>query len=489
MANKNGLIIIIAILLALISMVLFCTTGSDKIPITTSSKEALDKYLKGRDFMERFSNTKAIENLEDAIKIDSQFAMAYMLLAFLQYTTPEYFNYLDKANSLKDIVSEGEKIYISAIQARVIGKIGEQEQLLKELVELYPKDERAHMELANFYFAQQEFEKAIEEYKECLKINYRFSLPYNMMGYSYRNINDYENSEKAFEQYIELIPDDPNPYDSYGELKMRMGKYGESIESYYKALKLSPKFTASHLGIAANLNFLGKHKEARDQLQELYDLADTDDERKTALFGMAVSFVDEGKLKAGIEVFNRRMELSQKTDDLNNLVGDLRLIAYICLELKQPDKAEESYEKSIKVINESNYAQDIKDNSNREIHYFKVQLALVRNDLPTAMVELEEYRKVAKEFASIVRTRMMHELNGMVALYEMKYEEAIKEFELGREQSARNLYRTGLAYEGLGDKAKAIDFFDRAAHFNSTSDINYAFIRIKALEKLKELKS
>ena len=28
-------------------------------------------------------------------------------------------------------------------------------------------------------------------------------------------------SEKAFEKYIELIPDDPNPYDSYAELLMQ----------------------------------------------------------------------------------------------------------------------------------------------------------------------------------------------------------------------------------------------------------------------------
>jgi len=309
-----------------------------------------------------------------------------------------------------------------------------------------------------------------------------------MMGYSFRNLGDYENAEKSFEQYIKLIPDDPNPYDSYAELKMRMGKYGESIESYYKALKVNSKFTASHLGIAANLNFLDKHQDAREQLRDLYDITHAENERLLALFGIAISYIDEGKLEDGIKTFEKRIKKSKMTNDYTSVVSDSRLISYIYLELNKPDEAEEVYNNSMSLIEDSDYNQDIKDNAKREAPYFMVQLALARNDLPTAQVELGKYKKTAKEYASILRNRVVHELAGIIALHEKKYEEAVKELELGREQSADNLYRTALAYEGLSDTAKAIEMFDRSAHFNGLNDFNYSLIRKKALKKLSELK-
>ena len=35
--------------------------------------------------------------------------------------------------------------------------------------------------------------------------------------------------------HIELIPNDPNPYDSYAELLLKLGKFDQSIENYKKA--------------------------------------------------------------------------------------------------------------------------------------------------------------------------------------------------------------------------------------------------------------
>ena len=52
-----------------------------------------------------------------------------------------------------------------------------------------------------------------------------------MLGYAYRQEGDYANAEQAFKKYIELIPNDPNPYDSYAELLLKMGKFDESIDA------------------------------------------------------------------------------------------------------------------------------------------------------------------------------------------------------------------------------------------------------------------
>ena len=75
------------------------------------------------------------------------------------------------------------------------------------------------------------------------------------MGYAYRQLGDFANAERAFKKYIELIPNDPNPYDSYAELLMKMGRFDESIAQYRKALSIDEHFLNSHMGIAANLMY------------------------------------------------------------------------------------------------------------------------------------------------------------------------------------------------------------------------------------------
>ena len=78
--------------------------------------------------------------------------------------------------------------------------------------------------------------KAIEQLKKAPELAPNYSPAYNMLGYAYRQAGDYANAEQAFKKYIELIPNDPNPYDSYAELLLKMGKFDESIEQYRKAL-------------------------------------------------------------------------------------------------------------------------------------------------------------------------------------------------------------------------------------------------------------
>ena len=59
-----------------------------------------------------------------------------------------------------------------------------------------------------------------------------------MLGYAYRQQEDYANAEQSFKKYIELIPNDPNPYDSYAELLLKMGGMTSQSHSITKALIL-----------------------------------------------------------------------------------------------------------------------------------------------------------------------------------------------------------------------------------------------------------
>ena len=79
--------------------------------------------------------------------------------------------------------------------------------------------------------------------QKATEINPKFSPAYNSLGYAYRPLEKYAEAETAFKKYIELIPDDPNPYDSYAELLMKTGRFDESIAQYRKALSVDQHFT------------------------------------------------------------------------------------------------------------------------------------------------------------------------------------------------------------------------------------------------------
>ncbi len=117
-----------------------------------------------------------------------------------------------------------------------------------------------------------------------------------------------QNAEKAFQKYIKLIPDDPNPYDSYAELLLKEGKYNESIKQYEKALSIDPHFVASYFGMASDYNYLGKNKTAREKLDKLLkDVARNDGEKRGALFAKAVSYVDEGDMEMAMKANAKRI--------------------------------------------------------------------------------------------------------------------------------------------------------------------------------------
>jgi imidazolonepropionase-like amidohydrolase len=63
----------------------------------------------------------------------------------------------------------------------------------------------------------------------------------NMMGYQYLNYGDAKTAVKIFEKNVQLFPESPNVYDSYGEALMADGRYQESIENYQKVLDLDPE--------------------------------------------------------------------------------------------------------------------------------------------------------------------------------------------------------------------------------------------------------
>lgn len=211
--------------------------ASGKIAITTSSEEARKEFLAGRDLSEKLRITDSIAHFDKALALDPNFALAELSRANVSPTAKEFFEHLKKAVALADKASDGERMLIQANDAAANANPTKQKEILDKLVAAYPNDERAHFTLGGYYFGQQDFAQAITHYKRATELAPDYSTAFNILGYAYRQNEQYTDAENAFKKYIELIPNDPNPYDSYAELLLKMGRFDEAITQYNKALR------------------------------------------------------------------------------------------------------------------------------------------------------------------------------------------------------------------------------------------------------------
>jgi len=448
-----------------------------KIPITTASEEARKEFLQGRDLNEKLLIQDSIAHYDKAISLDPNFAYAELNRAGVSPTGKEFFDHLNKAVSLADKASNGEKLLILGTEAGANGNVAKQKEYLEQLVAAYPNDERANFALGGYYFGQQDFPQAIQYYKKATELNPNFSSAFNLLGYAYRQNVDYPNSESAFKKYIELIPNDPNPYDSYAELLLKMGKFDDSITQYRKTLSIDQNFINAHQGIGMALLYQGKADEAAAEIQKITGKARSDAERRTALFALTVVDVDSGKWDKALADVDQQYALGEKTNDVPGMTGDLQLKGNILLEMGKYDEARAQYERSLKMTRDSNLSQQIKDNAALFHHYNLARVALAKKDLATAKSESESYRSGAKNPAQL---RQAHELMGTIALEEKDYAKAVSELQQANQQNPYDLYRLCQAYKGAGDASKAKEFCGKAANFNSLPAIQYAFVRAKA---------
>ena len=455
------------------------TSPGDKIPITTSSDEARQLYIKGRDLSEKLRATDGRKFYEQAVAKDANFALGYVGLATTSGTTKEFVEAVTKAASLAGQVSEGERHIILALDSGLKGDPSAVLAHYTDLVQLFPNDERAHTLLGNVYFGRQEYDTAVKHFVKATTINPSFSQPYNQLGYAYRFLEKFGDAETAFKKYVELIPNDPNPHDSYAELLMKMGRFDESIKAYEKALAIDPNFVASYVGIGNNHLAAGRTDQARTAFARIAAVARTTGERRLARFWAAASYVHDGATDKALDELRAGYALADAEHDSATLSGDLNLMGDVLREAGRLDEALAKYGEAVTAINSAQVPEQTKEATRRNYLFEQARVAVAKKDLATAKAKAAEYATQVAVKKAPFEVRQQHELAGEIALAEKQPAVATQEFSRANQQDPKILYLTAVAWRDAGNAAKAAAFANKAAKFNGLS-FNYGYVRKKA---------
>jgi tetratricopeptide (TPR) repeat protein/predicted Ser/Thr protein kinase len=247
-------------------------TASSVAEFTTTSLDAYNDFLKGRDLYEKYYYEDARQALQKAVDRDPEFASAFLYLAYvyggLRNVKLQEDSYR-RAEALSGKATEKERLYIKASYAEAIEKDPEKRfQILQELATKYPKEKRAHLRLGTYYLVNKKnYPEAIRELDKTLGLdpNYGQALEYSAYVYMYQG--ETGKAAEFLKRYAAISPGDADPYAVMGDLYFGAGKLDEAIASYREALKLKPDFGSGEW-IAYIYAVQGEYREAVSSVDE-----------------------------------------------------------------------------------------------------------------------------------------------------------------------------------------------------------------------------
>ena len=170
---------------------------------TTPSLEALQAYSLGRGMMARDDWADAPPLLQRAIRLDPNFAMAHARLGMsyrnLGETTTGAEN-MRKAYELRERASEPERFYIESHYYQIVpGNLEKARRVYELWAQTYPREYVARLNLSAVYRSFGQYDKALEEARETLRLNAN-SDGYARLAGSYLNLNRLEDARAIAEE-------------------------------------------------------------------------------------------------------------------------------------------------------------------------------------------------------------------------------------------------------------------------------------------------
>ena len=448
----------------------------------TTSKEALALFVQGREKAENLEDPGTL--FEQAVQKDPEFAIAYL---FAGRTNQEFRKNVEKAASLADRVSPGEREWILAAKDQAEGNQAGRKMHLEQLLKLHPVDKRVHSQMGFYYRSIGDDATALRHFTEAVKLDKNYAPAYNNIGYSNLSLGRYGDAEQAFKTYIKLIPKNPNPYDSYAELLMKTGEFDASIKQYQRALLIDPTFINSYRGIGNNYAYKGDYVKARESYQLMFDKASDDGLRDLALLSAVNSYLAEGNTEKALQVNERRRAMAEKAGDDVSLIAVYTAAGFILAESGKLDDAAQQFEKADQLRNEPSLAPAVRENRRFGGMQNRARLSIARQEFDSAKVQLEEIRQYLSSRKNPNQERGYNETAGFLELGQKNYAKALAYFATANSNDPYIWYYQAVAEEAAGESKRATALYVKVTRWNQLDDMGYALVRSRAIARQGEL--
>lgn len=171
---------------------------------TTPSLEALKAFSLGQKTRATRGATAALPFFTRAVELDPHFAEAYSTLAVNYHNLNEgglAEEYARKAYDLREKVSERERFSIEAFYYKyVTGELEKAAQTFELWQQTYPRNFTPYTDLGVISFILGNYEKALIEYREALRLEPNNVNNYVGLGFTYMSLNRLDEAEAVLKQ-------------------------------------------------------------------------------------------------------------------------------------------------------------------------------------------------------------------------------------------------------------------------------------------------
>ena len=402
-------------------------SSSSTLPVTTSSAKARELFERAMVDYENLHLERANIGWRAAAKADPEFALAYAWVAFNSRDPQEVSASRQRANTLATHVSPGERLMIQWITNVQEGNFIAGIAAMNDMLAMYPRDKRLLYVAGNWLMAENGNDQAQKLFQRALVIDKDYPAALNDLAYAYARNRQFAKAFGAMDRYVDLLPKEPNPHDSYGELLRMSGNFEDALEHYRAALKIDPDFVSSQLGLGDTYALMGKQEQARIEYDKAIQQAQNPADHLDYTMQKALTLVREGKYADADKVFAAVAETGRAQGlALGEAQAHRRMAEYQsddAIALKHLDAADTALRES-KTMSESDRAEE-----RSRILRFRAVRAIRTGNQELAGSALHELETMANSSRNAVIQSSHHGAAGAVLMAQQKYAEAIPHLE------------------------------------------------------------
>ena len=294
---------------------------------STTNAAAYDSYLMGLYFWGQRSKDgleKAINYFQQAVEKDSNFALAYALMADCYYLQV-YYRYnpapetiananaaAERALLLDDSVAEG---HVARAMVQSLQKNGHLTmESLRRALELNPNLAIAHLRYAWCLSAFGQLNDSVREMKRAQELDPLSPTNNAALGIILVYARQFPASLDYCYKAAELAPNEAPMQENLAIAYALNGMYQQAIEHYQRVGELNPEKKGDVLAwVATVLVSAGRKPEADSMLPEILDFATAG---KADPYNIAVLYAARGEKKSAFEWLAKALETSQMIDPL-----------------------------------------------------------------------------------------------------------------------------------------------------------------------------
>jgi tetratricopeptide (TPR) repeat protein len=212
-----------------------------------------------------------------------------------------------------------------ALQHHQAGRLGEAEQIYRQILAQQPEHADAMHNLGMISFQMGRNDVAVELLRRAIVLNPSYAPAHNNLGNVLKGQGQFDEAIAAYRQAIALNPNLPEVHSNLGNALKNKGQLDEAIAAYRQAIALNPNLSEAHNNLGVTLKEKGQLDEAIAALRQAIALNPNLSEANTNL---GIALQDKGQLDEAIAAHRRVIAgnptLPEARYNLGNALQDKR---------------------------------------------------------------------------------------------------------------------------------------------------------------------